>query len=151
MEIQRATDRALQCITSCCYVGYLPHAPGTYASALGCVCIFLFPAIFGSIIFSAAFILFSVLAVNLYTYEGKDPGYIVIDELAGMCITMAGHRITFFSVLIGFLLFKFFDIVKPFPIKRVEQLKRGYGIVADDVLAGIFANIILICTGRILW
>ena len=150
MGIQKAFNSTLQCITTCCYLGYLPGAPGTYASALGCLLIYFFPLIFSNIFFCIGFVLFSVLAVNFYQYNGKDPGYIVIDELAGICVTMAGQKITLTITAIGFVLFRFFDIVKPFPIKKAEQLKGGYGVVADDVVAGIFANIILIILGRFL-
>ncbi|MBA4389569.1 MAG: phosphatidylglycerophosphatase A [Syntrophus sp. (in: bacteria)] len=150
MGIQKAFNSSLQCITTCCYVGYLPGAPGTYASALGCVLIYLFPLIFGNIFFTIGLVLFSVFSVNLYRYDGKDPGYIVIDELAGICVTMAGQKITLTATAIGFVLFRFFDIVKPFPIKHAERLRGGYGVVADDVVAGIFANVALIILGRIL-
>jgi phosphatidylglycerophosphatase A len=157
MGIQKAFNSTLQCITTCCYLGYLPGAPGTYASVLGCLLIYFFPLIFSNIFFCIGLVLFSVLAVNLYRYEGKDPGCIVIDELAGICVTfagicvtMAGQKITLTITAIGFVLFRFFDIVKPFPIKKVEQLRGGYGVVADDVVAGIFANIILIILGRFL-
>ena len=61
---------------------------------------------------------------------------------------MAGHRATLISCTIGFILFRIFDILKPFPIKRIERLKKGYGVVGDDILAGIFANIILVFAGR---
>jgi phosphatidylglycerophosphatase A len=131
-------------------VGYLPGAPGTYASALGCALIYFFPSIFSNIFFCAGLVLFSTLCVNFFRYDGEDPGYIVIDELAGICVTMAGHRITLMKTIIGFALFRIFDIAKPFPIKHAERLKGGYGIVADDVIAGIFASAILIIFGRFL-
>ena len=73
----------------------------------------------------------------------EDPGYIVIDELAGMFITMAGHKPTLIALVTGFFLFRIFDIIKPYPVYAVERLRKGYGIMADDILAGIYANIIL--------
>jgi phosphatidylglycerophosphatase A len=76
-------------------------------------------------------------------YEGEDPGYIVIDEFAGMCVSMAGHEATLINVIIGLVLFRIFDITKPFLIGRAERLPRGYGIMADDIIAGIFANILI--------
>jgi phosphatidylglycerophosphatase A len=93
---------------------------------------------------------FSVLSVSLFRYEGKDPGYIVIDEFAGICITMAGHSITLMNTIIGFFFFRIFDIIKPFPVKQAERLKGAWGIVADDVVAGLFASIILVVLGRFL-
>ena len=85
-------------------------------------------------------VVFSVIVINLSGYEGEDPSYIVIDELAGIFCTMAGHQISILSLIIGFCLFRFFDILKPYPISLFERLKAGYGIVADDVVAAIFAN-----------
>ncbi len=79
----------------------------------------------------------------MYKYKGEDPGYIVIDELAGMFITMAGHKPSLIMIIAGFFLFRIFDIIKPFPVHAVERYRKGYGIMADDILAGIYANIIL--------
>jgi phosphatidylglycerophosphatase A len=110
-------------------IGHLPFAPGTYGSAFACILLYF---------------------LHKLTFEGNDPGYVVIDEVIGMFITMAGHSITFFSLLLGFGLFRFFDIIKPYPIKRVEVFRKGYGILADDIVAGIFANLILIIGRRIL-
>jgi phosphatidylglycerophosphatase A len=148
--IRKALNRVLACIVTCCYVGYIPGAPGTYASALGCVFIYFFPSIFGNIYFCIGLALFSILCVNFFTYDGEDPSYIVIDEFAGICVTLAAHNITPINIIIGFVLFRIFDITKPFPIKQAEHLKGAYGIVADDVIAGIFANSILIILGQFL-
>lgn len=148
MVKRRLTDNIFIFINTCCFVGYIPFAPGTFASLLAAVLIFLFPAVFGNIAFVILFVFFSVLCVNLHRYEGDDPGHIVIDEFAGMCVAMAGHRATLTGCAIGFILFRIFDILKPFPIKRIERLKKGYGVVGDDILAGIFANIILVFAGR---
>ena len=150
MGTQKALNKVLVCIVTCCYVGYIPGAPGTYASILGCVFIYFFPSIFGNIFFCIGLILFSIVCVNFFTYDGEDPGYIVIDELAGICVAMAGHSITLTTTVIGFVLFRIFDIAKPFPIKQSERLKGAYGIVADDVIAGIFANVLLIILGQFL-
>jgi phosphatidylglycerophosphatase A len=74
----------------------------------------------------------------------EDPKEVVIDEFAGFFITMSGIGISFFSLFCGFLLFRFFDILKPWPIKKAEKtFKGGSGIVFDDIIAGIFANLIL--------
>lgn len=150
MGIQKALNRILSCVVTCCCLGHLPYAPGTYASAFGSVLIFLFPSIFADVFFCIGFIFFSVLSISFFRYEGKDPGYIVIDEFAGICITMAGHNVTLTNSIIGFVFFRVFDIIKPFPIKQAERLKGAWGIVADDVAAGLFASIILAVLGRFL-
>ncbi len=148
MVKRRLIDNILIFINTCCFIGYIPFAPGTFASAFAAALIYLFPAVLGSIVFVVLFAIFAVLCVNVYRYEGEDPGYIVIDEFAGMCVAMAGHKVTLINCAVGFVLFRAFDILKPFPIKRVERLKKGYGVVGDDVLAGIFASAILFLLGR---
>ncbi|SFA53410.1 Phosphatidylglycerophosphatase A [Pedobacter suwonensis] len=74
---------------------------------------------------------------------GKDHNRVVIDEVAGMCITLLLIPLKWQYTLIGLILFRFFDILKPFGIRRLEELPGGWGVMADDVLAGIYANIIL--------
>ena len=141
MEIQKLLNSVLTFINTCCFIGYLPGAPGTYASIAGCILIYLFPYVFSNVFFCPGLVLLSIISVNLYRYKGVDPGYIVIDELAGMCVALAYHKPTLTNILIGFVLFRIFDILKPFPIRMAEGLKGGYGVVADDVIAGIFASI----------
>jgi phosphatidylglycerophosphatase A len=72
----------------------------------------------------------------------KDPQFVVIDEVAGQLITLVGAPLGWISLLAGFILFRGFDILKPFPIRRLERLPEGVGIVVDDVGAGLYA---LIC------
>ena len=150
-EMSRKLDAILRFIVTCGYIGLLPFAPGTYASMLGCILIYLFPLPFNNLSFVIVLVIFSVFCINLLGFEEKDPGHIVIDELAGMCIAMAGHSVTLINIVIGFVFFRGFDILKPFPIRHAERLRKGYGIVADDVIAGIFANVVLIVWGRIAW
>ncbi len=74
----------------------------------------------------------------------KDPGCIVIDEIAGIMVTLLGFQFHVGSALAGFIIFRFFDILKPFPIGTIDKrLTGGTGIVADDVAAGVLSNIIL--------
>ncbi len=132
-------------VVSCGFVGHIPGAPGTYASVIGCVILYLlsFSSPLAGVVLVIAVTFISVVSVNNLAYEGEDPAYVVIDELAGMFMTMAGHRATVMTLFIGFILFRFFDIIKPYPIKRFERLKGGYGVVADDIVAGILANLLL--------
>ncbi len=73
----------------------------------------------------------------------KDPGLVVVDEAAGILITLAGAPITCLSVAAGFVLFRIMDILKPFPARRLEALPGGFGIVIDDLFAGLYAAILL--------
>ena len=69
----------------------------------------------------------------------KDPSEVVVDEVAGFLLTVALLPYTWLSLCLGFFLFRFFDVLKPFPIKHLEKLKGGFGIVMDDLLAGLYA------------
>lgn len=72
-----------------------------------------------------------------------DPSEVVIDEVAGFLVTMLLVPPSWTSIGLGFILFRFFDIVKPWPVRQAERLKGGLGVVMDDLLAGIYANLIL--------
>ncbi len=133
---------------TCGYVGYLPFAPGTWASILGCALLFLFPGIFNHPLVVLVITVAAILCINRMQLTDKDPGYIVIDELAGICVTMVGQNLGFSNLVKGFILFRIFDILKPFPVRRLEGLPKGYGIVADDLMAGIYANLALLLVGR---
>lgn len=96
-----------------------------------------------------------ILLIFLFTYLGaaaskylepiwgEDPSKIVVDELVGMWITLLFIPLNWQYLLVGFLLFRIFDIWKPFGIRRLEVIGNGWGVMLDDVLAGIYANIIL--------
>lgn len=75
--------------------------------------------------------------------SNNDPQEVVIDEVVGMLITLFLIPCSFTTVIIGFFLFRIFDIIKPSPIRNLEKIKNGYGVMLDDVLAGVFANIVL--------
>jgi phosphatidylglycerophosphatase A len=129
------------------YLGYSPIAPGTIGT-LGAIilCYFLSSLTeLAYLIFTIVFVVFSVLISNRASIENNDtdPSWIVIDEVCGFLVTMFLIPYSFTYVLLGFLFFRFFDVLKPFPISRFESLKGGLGIVIDDVLAGVYANIIL--------
>ena len=142
------------------FVGYAPVAPGTCGSFVVLVLYFLLSAYFSfdSIcifnIHIPSFILFPFLLIALFflgvwsaarceSFWGKDPGKVVIDEVVGMLITIGFMPLNFTVMLTGFFIFRAFDIIKPPPIRRLEKLPRGWGIMADDVLAGLYANIVL--------
>lgn len=73
----------------------------------------------------------------------KDPGFVVIDEVAGQLIALVGAPLDWKYLLAGFILFRSFDIVKPFPLRRIERLSGGTGIMLDDVGAGLYALVLL--------
>lgn len=155
-----------------CGVGYLPLAPGTWGSIVGVGVYLLFQSLRVKFFlaygdghwFPAAVValwtaftlvlLFCVTIVGVWaathverTSGRKDPGKVVIDEVAGQLITLLAVPYFIWSnwpiIVAGFLLFRAFDIWKPYPIRRLEALPSGLGIMADDVLAGAYAAIVL--------
>jgi phosphatidylglycerophosphatase A len=75
---------------------------------------------------------------------GKDSSKIVLDEVVGMLVTMCGHPLGWRPLLVGFIAFRFFDIVKPLGIRRTERLPGGWGVMVDDIAAGIYASIVIV-------
>ncbi|MDH4069831.1 MAG: phosphatidylglycerophosphatase A [Ignavibacteria bacterium] len=128
------------------FTGYAPVAPGTVGSFFA-LCFFLIPG-FGrpEILGGSALV---ALALGIYTSGrlcnggDKDPSIVVIDEIAGMWIAMLFLPATLPVLCGSFLLFRLFDIIKPFPARSLERLPGGWGIMLDDVAAGIYANIVL--------
>lgn len=143
-------NRLLVGFVTCAYTGYLPYAPGTWASLLGCALLYISPFPLQHPLVVAPLAAIAVLAINGLRLTEKDPGYVTIDELVGMFVSMMGHQASFSNLLKSFILFRLFDILKPYPIRQFERLPRGYGIVADDIVAGAFANLALVLLWR-LW
>jgi phosphatidylglycerophosphatase A len=135
-------------------VGYSPVAPGTLGTLVA-IPIYYFLSEIPSPLYEVTLIGFFFLSVWISEnaeifFRKKDDQRIVIDEIIGFLITMLWIPKTTRFIIIGFILFRFFDILKPFPIRRLERrLKGGYGVVLDDVAAGVYANIILHLIGRI--
>jgi phosphatidylglycerophosphatase A len=135
-------------------IGYSPVAPGTLGTLIA-IPVYYFLSAIPSPIYEITLIGFFFLSVwiseNAEIFFGKkDDQRIVIDEMMGFLITMLWVPKATHFIVIGFFLFRFFDILKPFPIRRLERgLKGGFGVVLDDVIAGVYANIILHLVGRI--
>ena len=135
-------------IATCGYVGYVRVASGTAGSIVG-LALYGAARMLGGTHVEIG-LLAVVLAVGVWSssaserHFGKtDPGVVVIDEVAGMLITLLGLGVTWSGALAGFLAFRFFDVVKPFPARRAERLRSGWGVMADDVVAGVYAHLAL--------
>ena len=137
------------------YSGYCPVAPGTagtLAAAAGVYLLsFAFPALampLESCLLAVFTTALGILCANvvcdsqLYGADNKDPKQIVIDEFSGYFVTIIGLEHNIASLAVAFACFRLFDILKPPPIKRLERLPRGWGIVLDDVLAGVYAALL---------
>jgi phosphatidylglycerophosphatase A len=135
-------------ISTCLGIGYIGKGAGTVAAVVCCICWYLAwtggyqP--FLSIIVTVAITLVGIWSANVVSkIWGDDPARVVIDEVAGMCISLIFIPVHVIYLLSALILFRFFDIAKPLFIKKLEQLPGGWGIMLDDILAGIYANFVL--------
>jgi phosphatidylglycerophosphatase A len=128
--------------------GLAPFAPGTIGTLVGVVVCLIFSPLHW--LFRLLIVIFLlVLAVYIaeraeQVYREKDDQRIVIDEIAGFQLTMLAVAITGLHLLVGFVLFRIFDIWKPFPIRDLQKMPGGLGIVLDDVAAGIYAGVLML-------
>jgi phosphatidylglycerophosphatase A len=130
------------------YCGYFPIAPGTVGSAAGLV-VYLLVWWTGSPIVEAGLIALTFAAGTWAAthaerfFGGIDPGPVVIDEVLGMLVTLAFIPVGWSGALAGFVIFRVLDVIKPYPANRLEKFHGGFGIMADDAMAGIYANLLL--------
>lgn len=145
-------------LTSCFGLGYLPIAPGTWgsmpvAAVFGLMCYQGVSVITVSVMMGVIVLAGSIICVLfgpevIEATAKKDPSEVVSDEAAGQAVAFIGVYASGADAVVivttaGFLLFRFFDILKPFPCRRLEKLPKGFGILADDLMAGVYAAIVL--------
>ncbi|MFD2871487.1 phosphatidylglycerophosphatase A [Mucilaginibacter ximonensis] len=130
-------------------IGYLGKGVGTVAAFFAAVVWYLvFKDTNPALIYALPLIVL-VTALGVWSGNkveplwGKDHGRVVIDEVAGLFVSLLFVPATFLCVVAGFILFRFFDIAKPLFIRKLEALPGGWGVMADDVLAGVYANVVL--------
>ncbi|MBX2890829.1 MAG: phosphatidylglycerophosphatase A [Saprospiraceae bacterium] len=130
--------------------GKLPIAPGTWGAALAAL--LAAPLMWADsnlarlvlIVAAVALSFICARAADMFADEwGEDPSRVVADEMVGMWVTLVGNPLTWGNIGLGFLFFRFFDIAKPLGVRRLERIPGGWGVVLDDVLAGVYANILL--------
>jgi len=133
--------------------GYSPIAPGTAGSAVGAVLFWITRAwplgwqIALIVVVSAVGTWAAHVAARHFGRE--DPGEVVIDEVAGQLVTLVATGAGLAGTCLGFFVFRAFDVVKPWPVNRLERLPGGFGIMADDLLAGVFGNVVLRLVGLV--
>lgn len=142
-----------QLIATGCGVGFFPYGPGTMGALFAIVVWYLLsllvsmPSLIG--ITLALVVLFTFLGAWSATvserYWGEDPSRVVIDEVVGQWIVLLAIPANFqlWHVIVALALFRFFDIVKPLGVRKMENFKGGWGIMADDILAGVYGFIVL--------
>lgn len=145
-------------LTSCFGLGFLPIAPGTWGS-LPVAMIFGLLSLLGASVTIISVVMAVMILAGSYVCVRfapavieltgkKDPGEVVADEFAGQAVTFLtigglSSSQSFVTAIAGFLIFRLFDIIKPWPIRKLEKLPSGWGILADDLLAGVYALVLL--------
>ena len=135
-------------VATCGYLGYVPIAPGTFGSAAGLLVFFAVRST-GSVAVELATIV-ALFAAGVWSgtvaehhFGGIDPGPVVLDEVVGMLITLLLLEVTITGAIVGFLVFRVLDVVKPWPSAGFEKLPGGLGVMADDGMAALYGNLVM--------
>lgn len=133
-------------IATAAFVGHFPIAPGT-AGTFAAAAIYWFLGLRSPLVCGVCILVFFFLGVRASTamqrHLGPDPSRVVVDEVVGFWIALFALPKSLTLVAMAFILFRFFDIWKPFPIRKLETFPEGWGIMADDAMAGIYTNVLL--------
>jgi phosphatidylglycerophosphatase A len=134
-------------ISSCFGIGYLKGG-GTFAALSCCICWYLVcKNNCSNLLLIISTVIITVIGVwsagEVEADWGEDSSKVVIDEVAGMCVSLLLLPVQIKYIITAFILFRFFDIAKPLFIRRLEKLPHGWGVMTDDLLAGIYANLIM--------
>ena len=153
MKFKKIDDFLVKAISTVFFIGYLPLVPGTFGSIFG-VC--LFYLLTGATGASYFLFIFGIIVLGLITsgrteklLSKKDPGCIVIDEVAGMLIALSFMPYDFKIIFLGFLIFRILDTLKPFPAAWLQNRHGAIGVMGDDLIAGIYTNIVLLLVLRL--
>jgi phosphatidylglycerophosphatase A len=141
-------DRVGVFVATCGYLGYVPVAPGTFGSAAGLV---VFAAVRATGSTEVELAIIAVLfAIGIWSgtvaerqFGGVDPAPVVIDEVVGMLMTLALLQVNVTGAIVGFLVFRVLDVIKPWPSGGFEKLPGGLGVMADDGMAAIYGNLVM--------
>jgi phosphatidylglycerophosphatase A len=135
-------------VATCGYLGYVPIAPGTFGSAAGLVVFFAVRST-GSMAVELG-VIAVLFALGIWSgtvaerhFGGVDPGPVVMDEVVGMLITLLLLPVNVAGALVGFLVFRVLDVVKPWPSAGFEKLPGGLGVMADDGMAAVYGNLVM--------
>jgi len=145
----KAGEKIITLFSTGFYTGYFPIAPATFSTLTLGVALYLFISRFNSYIYGLITLIFFFSAIWLSDksekiFHKKDCSYIVIDELVGFLITMFLVPFKWIYLVMGFLFFRFFDIIKPPPANIINKRRKGgLDVVLDDVIAGIYSNLLL--------
>ena len=150
-------DRISIFLATACYIGCIPGAPGTYASIATSLALYVYqrnflrvvPELYISVI-GLITIVGVLAAAEVSRIRGEeDPSIVVVDEVAGQLVTFLYLPLHGLNLILGTLFFRIFDIWKPSPVRQLESLKNGVGIMADDLMAGVYACLLLHLVNRL--
>jgi len=145
--MRRVVDSLARVVATAFGSGYSPFAPGTAGSAVGLLLFWpmaAWPWPWQAAAAAGLFLVGALAAGRVARLAGsKDPGVVVVDEVVGQWVTLAALPFTPVTAGLGFLLFRAMDIVKPWPARDLERVPGGWGILADDVAAGVYAHLAL--------
>ena len=135
-------------IATCFKVGYLPLAPGTWGSVFAILLWWVLLKDLNTYIFGVVIIIFLLIGIvvsNIIIDQSgdHDPSHIIIDELVGQWLALFLLPEGFFNIAISFILFRFFDIIKPWPIRLIEKFPKGLGVMSDDLAAGLITLVLI--------
>jgi len=144
----RINARIIVFLATVGYLGKIPFAPGTFGAAAGLLLCYAMSVIPVALAVPAAAVFIAgavwICGAAETALGRKDPGSVVLDETAGMMVTLLGMPFDAFTAAAGFALFRFFDILKPFPVRYLERrLAGGFGVVFDDIAAAAYGNLVL--------
>lgn len=147
------TSRVSRAVATVLGIGYVPFAPGTFGSAAGLAVFAAVRASGGPVVEALTIVLVFLVgawaATAAETHFGHiDPGPVVIDEVLGMLVTLAFLPVSVTGALVGFVLFRVFDVIKPPPCNSLEALPGGWGVMSDDLMAGVYA---CVCVRLLAW
>lgn len=149
----KASSVFVRAVTSVCFVGFLPVMPGTFGTLAGIACFYLYRgnwAVYASATFLLALLGFMLSGRAEAIDCRKDPRYVVIDEVVGIMVGLAFVPYSISLVVAGFFLFRLLDTLKPYPALRLQNLHGSPGIMGDDLIAGIYTNIVLQVVARLI-
>jgi len=151
-------DRISLFLATALYIGYIPGAPGTYASAATSLALYFYQRRFHHIapeLHISVLGLITVIGVLVSAEASRirgeeDPSIVVIDEVAGQLLTFFYLPLHSWNLILGTFFFRVFDVWKPSPVRQLESLKNGVGIMADDLMAGVYSCLLLHLVNRLL-
>lgn len=147
MSFAGAPRALIKIISSCCFIGYFPLIPGTMASLCAAAAFYALGGgsspLYPWLVCSFLVLGFLVSGSAEKAFGRKDPPFVVIDEVAGMLLALSFIPCDIRAVFLAFLFFRIFDTLKVYPAGLIQRIKGSAGIMADDIIAGVYANITL--------